>query len=356
MGPARGIAQGRDGLTRCCHKPHYRILGALPGATPAWHRVCCGGEQPGIRGTDSERVAVLGTGSKPPALPPNLTHPNDAHNGARGQTQEMHFLLVTRTVMKKRLTRLVCAGGIVFVSTTANAELIDIGGGMIYDSGQDLTWMQNADVNGPMTWFQAMDWAENLVYGGYDDWRLPSTLGGDDPSCLEDARGDLFFESHVGCTGGEFEKLTEFELYDAEDPPSLDSYSHRGNFLLNEPFENVQLDSRYWTATPYRADEGGIDPCIYDDSCIIVDDTGMRTDFYWQWSFTRSWSQSGYLLNGPYKTTLGGGNSRYAWAVRSGGPAIVPVPPSIWLVGSGVVGLIGISRRRDKSVLDEPSQ
>jgi len=38
----------------------------------------------------------------------------------------------------------------------------------------------------------------------------------------------------------------------------------------------------------------------------------------------------------------------YAWAVQSGnaGAAMVPVPAAVWLFGSGLLGLIGISRRK----------
>ena len=63
-----------------------------------------------------------------------------------------------------------------------NAELIDRGGGMIYSTDLDITWLQDAnyvrtseyDEDGFMTWYEAMEWAENLSYGGFDDWRLPT--------------------------------------------------------------------------------------------------------------------------------------------------------------------------------------
>ena len=67
---------------------------------------------------------------------------------------------------------------------TANAQLYDRGNGMIYDSDQDITWLQDAsyaktsgyDDDGLMSNGEATRWAENLVYGGYDDWRLPNGL------------------------------------------------------------------------------------------------------------------------------------------------------------------------------------
>jgi len=57
----------------------------------------------------------------------------------------------------------------------------DNGDGTITDTASGLTWMQldsgdlGAGENGEggMTWEQALEWAENLEYAGYTDWRLP---------------------------------------------------------------------------------------------------------------------------------------------------------------------------------------
>jgi hypothetical protein len=73
------------------------------------------------------------------------------------------------------------------VSTLAQAELHDRGGGLIYDDVLDITWLQDAnyartsggDDNGRMKWNQAMEWVQGLEY--YDsvrdvtwtNWRLP---------------------------------------------------------------------------------------------------------------------------------------------------------------------------------------
>lgn len=76
------------------------------------------------------------------------------------------------------------------ISGFANAELIDRSytdsngnyWGMVYDDVLDITWLADAnyavtsgyDANGLMTWADANTWADTLVFGGYNDWRLPT--------------------------------------------------------------------------------------------------------------------------------------------------------------------------------------
>ena len=50
---------------------------------------------------------------------------------------------------------------------------VDNQDGTITDSSTGLTWTQN-DSDSAMTWLQALEYAENLVFAGYDDWRLPN--------------------------------------------------------------------------------------------------------------------------------------------------------------------------------------
>ena len=75
-------------------------------------------------------------------------------------------------------------------SGTSNAMLIDRGGGFIYDTVLDVTWMQDAlyaatagaSANGRLTYADAMAFASNtVVYDAvrdvyWDDWRLPQTI------------------------------------------------------------------------------------------------------------------------------------------------------------------------------------
>ena len=65
-------------------------------------------------------------------------------------------------------------------SESTQAALIDRGNGLIYDNVLNVTWMQDVALSGTLggagifNWSGAKAWANQLVYGGYDDWRLPT--------------------------------------------------------------------------------------------------------------------------------------------------------------------------------------
>ena len=68
------------------------------------------------------------------------------------------------------------------ISFSAHALLLDRGGGLIYDTDLDVTWLQDLnyamtssyDTDGLMDWDQANTWATELEFGGFDNWRLPT--------------------------------------------------------------------------------------------------------------------------------------------------------------------------------------
>ena len=44
-----------------------------------------------------------------------------------------------------------------------------------YDTDLNITWLRDANVNGPMHWDTAVSWADTYSFGGYTDWRLSTS-------------------------------------------------------------------------------------------------------------------------------------------------------------------------------------
>jgi hypothetical protein len=97
-----------------------------------------------------------------------------------------------------------------FLVASAEAALIDRGGGFIYDDVQLITWAQDANINGVDTWANQVAWAAgysqtHTVYGTFDDWRLPTTQQ-PDLSCSEHYPGLGLYQGY-DCTGSEMGHL-----------------------------------------------------------------------------------------------------------------------------------------------------
>ena len=60
-----------------------------------------------------------------------------------------------------------------------------------------------------------------------------------------------------------------------------------------------------------------------------------NTNFTWVF-YTDSGRQSYHIKN----------YGLYGWAVRSGDVSAVPVPAAVWLFGSGLIGLLGLAKRK----------
>jgi hypothetical protein len=90
-------------------------------------------------------------------------------------------VILRRVKMRKRILVLSVALLLGF-STIALANLIPYQCGLVYDTDLNITWLRDAnyastsayDTDGWMTWGEAMGWADNLVYGDSDAWRLPT--------------------------------------------------------------------------------------------------------------------------------------------------------------------------------------
>ena len=198
------------------------------------------------------------------------------------------------------------------LSTSANAALISrLGGQAYYDDVSDLTWLADAnyaqtsgyDADGLMDWSTANSWAAGLDMAGVTGWRLADTLQ-PDASC-DTQTGS--YSNGANCTGSEMGNL----FYNVLGGVAINSITAVNNTNY-DLFSNVQ-SSNYWSATEYAPD------------------TSLG------WSF---------LMNLGLQLTSDKTNNHYAWAVQSGDVSAVPVPAAVWLFGSGLLGLIGVARRR----------
>jgi hypothetical protein len=173
------------------------------------------------------------------------------------------------------------------------------GANLIYDTDLDITWYDYADSNSSALWLGgAWGWAANLSVTAngkvYTGWRLPSTVEGAGNANL-----------------GEMGHLYYTELGNSAD------------WLTNQgPFTNLLAgyDGYCWTSTP---------------SAFYYDGTAYA---HYRFAF-RSGNQASYS---DYQTMR-------AFAVHDGNVGSpVPVPAAVWLLGSGLVGLLGIRRKIGK--------
>ena len=132
----------------------------------------------------------------------------------------------------------------------AGAALIDRGGGMIYDTQQNITWLQDFNAHGgTMDWSAAQNWAANLSHGGYDDWRLPNTLQ-PDPSCSNGSDPGSGLVNHgTGCSGSELGHLFHLSLGGRPGESVFDPTGDTADELAAVALFANMSPGLYWTGT-----------------------------------------------------------------------------------------------------------
>lgn len=169
-----------------------------------------------------------------------------------------------------------------------------------YDTEANLTWLADAnyamtsgyDADGRMIWADSVNWVAGLSVGGVGDWRLPSTDTCSDTNCTSSEMGNLYYNVLGGTS---------------YDPLVV---THNANYYL---FSNVQI-SDYWS----------------DKLCNNIDVYSYNIDI------------------GAY----GCSNTLHlfsSWAMQSGDVSAVPIPSAVWLFGSGLIGLVGLARRKSNA-------
>ena len=124
------------------------------------------------------------------------------------------------------------AAAAMLIAGAAQAQLVarDLNGDTVtdafYDTDLNVTWLRDANVNGLMNWATAVSWADGFSFGGYSDWRLPTS-----DTC-----------EGFNCTGSEMGHLWYLELG-----------NRAGQTTLRGGFQNLECCA-YWSGREYDSD------------------------------------------------------------------------------------------------------
>ena len=215
-------------------------------------------------------------------------------------------------------------------SNPAYTLLIDRGGGLIYDSVLNITWLQDANYaatsgylhspGGRLGWNSALIWADNLTYYDpirdivWDDWRLPHAfpVNASNYNYNRSVDGSTDIGLNISAQDSAFPGSTASEM-------AYMYYNNLGNSAYAEwglntgPFINLQRFF-YWSNTEH----------LYDDVAC----------FFGFWDGYQYYSRKD-------------DNLLYMWAVRDGDVgAPVPEPSTILLVGTSLFSMFAFGREK----------
>ena len=217
-------------------------------------------------------------------------------------------------MVNKSIIGATCGCVVTLITTTTKAALVDNGGGLIYDDVLNITWAQPDNIQ--RNWGEANTFASGLILGGVSGWRLPfiSVAAGAGPftgspvdcdtaselACQDNELGYMFYHNLSGTRG--------VSIVDSGDPD-----------LALFPSLTV-LEKYFWSGTE-------------------VDSTS---------AWTLQFNAGGFISDPGQQIPQSqiAGNA-HAWVVHEGN--IVPVPAAVWLFGSGLIGLVGLARRKAQS-------
>ena len=221
----------------------------------------------------------------------------------------------------------------------AQAGLVDRGGGMLYDTVLNVTWLQDANyaktsgyhADGRMNWTQANTWANNLNYGGYSSgWRLARNTPVNGTQS-----GWNYANSNDGTTDRGYNITSTFSEL---------SYMY---------YVNLGFKGEYSSSGAYQPDFGS-----NGNGAGGTRDVGLVRNLpsaiYWSGTaYAPSPADAAWSFDNQFgfQNLSCQCNWFNAWAVRDGDVAVVPVPGSVALLAGGLALLGVVTRRRERSAV-----
>jgi hypothetical protein len=138
---------------------------------------------------------------------------------------------------KSHLLGAVCAVLFSLITVSVNATLhgrlpLTPGGTdyqAAYDDVLDITWVTDGDLSGLGNWQTQVDWAANLDYLGFDDWRLPSmSVSAGLPTGTATSVIDCSIATELDCRENELGYMYSYNLTPSGDTPPTDIYTNLG--------------------------------------------------------------------------------------------------------------------------------
>jgi hypothetical protein len=229
----------------------------------------------------------------------------------------------------KTLKTWAAAAAIAVLGGAAHAALVSrVGGTMIYDTTRNITWLADMNYaassgyaaanaggfgsdgiqsNGRMGWNAASEWATNLIYGGYRDWRLP-TMNPTDTTCT----GGFGVGRGYHCTDGELSGLFVTDLgYDSNFGP-ITSGATAEQIANLAMFSDVQFGV-YWSGTEDPRDPSKV------------------------WNFDNIYGFQDHTVKSPWS---------FAVAVRTGDVAVSVPEPQTLALALLALGATVVARKR----------
>lgn len=203
-----------------------------------------------------------------------------------------------------------------------------------YDTTLDITWLANANAAGTtMNWATANAWAAGLDVNGITGWRLPTNTP------LNGSTYNTAFSNNATTDNG-----TATTTTDGSDGGWRDG---SGNPVSEMGHMYYVTLGNLGFCIP---NGGGSSTSCNTQSGVGLSNTGpfsnVQVGEYWSGSVLGS--SNAWLFGfglGSQIDDVQSGNS-FAWAVYSGDVSAVPVPAAVWLFCSGLMGLLGIARRK----------